>query len=128
MRRSTASQADRIREAVASAASREHPDVRAAREARIRARLDRRKKRAAERRKSDVASIMNALDKVSAEVAYENGVKLLARRRYDEAARTLEEAVRLAPHMAKWYSTLAQAYLAMEDAGPEELDKALQRP
>ena len=128
VRRSTASQADRIREAVASAASREHPDVRAAREARIRARLDRRKKRAAERRKSDVASIMNALDKVSAEVAYENGVKLLARRRYDEAARTLEEAVRLAPHMAKWYSTLAQAYLAMEDAGPEELDKALQRP
>jgi Flp pilus assembly protein TadD len=126
VRRSTASQADRIREAVASAASGEHPDVRAAREARIRGRLDRRKKKAAARRKSDVASIMTALDKVSAEVAYENGAKLLARRRYKEAARALAEAVRLAPHQAGWYSTLAQAYLAQDDAGPEELDAALQ--
>jgi len=126
VRRSTASQADKIREAVASAANREHPDVKAARDARIRARLDRRKQRAAERRLSDVASIMTALDKVSAEVAYENGVKLLARRRYEEAARTLDEAVRLAPHQATWYSTLAQAYLAQDNAGPEELDAALQ--
>ncbi len=116
--------ADRIRKAVASV--KEHPDARAARQARIRERLDRRKRRRAQRRQSGVASIMNALDRVSSEVAFENGCRLLAERRFDEAVGALEEAVRLSPATARYYSVLGQAYLGLEDAGPEELNRALQ--
>ncbi len=121
-----ASKADRIRQAVASAVGREHPDRRAARQARVQERLNRTRARRAARRQSEVAGIMSALDKVSAEVAYENGLKLMASRRYEDAARTLEEAVRLAPHHPGWHSKLAQAYLAQDQAGPAELDAALQ--
>ena len=115
---------ERIRKAVASV--REHPDARAARQARIRDRLDRRKRRRAERRQSGVASIMNALDRVSSEVAFENGCRLLAERDCEGAVASLEEAVRLSPATAQYYSVLGQAYLGLENVGPEELNRALQ--
>jgi CheY-like chemotaxis protein len=117
-------QADRIRKAVASV--REHPDARAARQARIRERLDRRKRRRAERRQSGVASIMNALDRVSSEVAFENGCRRLAERDFEAAVDSLEEAVRLSPATAQYYSVLGQAYLGLDNVGPEELSRALQ--
>lgn len=118
------SRAERIRKAVASV--KEHPDARAARQARIRERLDRRKRRRAQRRQSGVASIMNALDRVSSEVAFENGCRLVAERDYESAVGALEEAVRLSPATAQYYSVLGQAYLGLSNAGPEELNRALQ--
>lgn len=116
--------AERIRKAVASV--REHPDARAARLGRIRERLDRRQRSRAERRQSGMASIMNALDRVSSEVAFENGCRLLAGRDYEAAVGALEEAVRLSPASAPYYSALGQAYLGLDLAGPEELSRALQ--
>ncbi len=120
------SRADRIRKAVASAVGREHPDSKASRDARVREHLAKRQGRSSSRRKSGVASIMTALEKVSAEVAYENGARMLAMREPEAAVAHLEEAIRLAPNHAAWNSLLAQAYLAQETVGPEELDAALQ--
>lgn len=117
--------ADRIRRAVASAVGVEHPERRAAREARVKERLTRKRAKRAARRQSEVASIMSELDKVSADVAYEKGIRLMGLRRYEDAARALHEAITLAPHNAGWYSKLAQSYLAQEQAGPAELDAAL---
>lgn len=111
--------AQKLRAAVASA-TKEHPDARAAREQRIRERMRRRRTNP-----GGVRSIMTALDKVSSEVAFENGMRMLSLRDYDAAIRSLGDAVQNAPHMAHYYPPLAQALLAQPDAGPEELDRAL---
>ena len=111
--------ARRLRAAVATA-TREHPDAKAAREERIRARM--RKSRTSP---GGVKSIMTALEKVSSEVAFENGMRMLSLRDYDAAVRSLEEAIRLAPHQPQYYPPLAQALVAKPSGGPEELDRAL---
>ena len=111
--------ARRLRAAVATA-TREHPDAKVAREERIRERMKQRRTSP-----GGVKSIMTALEKVSSEVAFENGMRMLSLRDYDAAVRSLEEAVRLAPHMPQYYPPLAQALLARPDGGPEELDRAL---
>jgi CheY-like chemotaxis protein len=111
--------ARRLRAAVATA-TKEHPDSKKAREERIRERMRRRRTNP-----GGVKSIMTALEKVSSEVSFENGMRMLSLRDYDGALRSLGEAVRLAPHMAHYYPPLAQALLARPDAGPEELDRAL---
>lgn len=111
--------ARRLRAAVTNA-TKEHPDSRAAREARIRDRLHH-KGRAG----GSVASIMTALDKVSGEVALESGLRLLSQRDWKGAAHALRTAVETAPQNVRAYSGLAQALLGPKDAGPEELDEAL---
>jgi len=113
--------AERIREAVATAAG-EHPDAKAARQARIRERLRKRKEQKA---RGGVASIMASLDKVSAEVAYENGLRLLNLREYPRAAETLAAAVKMSPHNVSYCSSYAQAVIGQARPGPEELDYAL---
>jgi CheY-like chemotaxis protein len=122
------SRSERIRRAVASVAAQEHPEAKAARRARIRERLDRRQRRReekkAERRQSGVASIMNALDRVSSEVAFDNGCRLLAVGEIEEAIASLEEAIAKSPSSATYYSVLGQAYLARERVGPTELSQA----
>jgi CheY-like chemotaxis protein len=112
--------ARRLRAAVASA-TREHPDSRAAREERVRERMRARTGTAP----GGVKSIMTALEKVSGEVAFESGMRMLSLRNYDAAIRSLDEAIRLAPHMPQYYPPLAQALLARPEGGPEELDRAL---
>ena len=120
-----------IRNAVASV-TREHPERRAARTARIEERLDRvramREKKKRERgqeRRPGVASILGTLEKVSAEVAFENGSRMFQTRDYTGAVRAFKEAVGLSPRSAAACFMLGQSCLMVEDSGPEELDVAL---
>ena len=121
-----------IRNAVASV-TREHPERKAARTARIEERLERvRKKRREKKRRertaegrSGVASILGALEKVSAEVAFENGVRMFKTRDYAGALRAFKEATSHSPNSAQAHFKLGQSCLMLEDSGPEELDIAL---
>lgn len=73
-----------------------------------------------------VATIMTALDRVSAEVAFENGFRLFSLRQYEQAARAFEEAARLAPPSTRLLLLLAQSHLLQENPGPDELERAVQ--
>ena len=120
-----------IRNAVASV-TREHPERKAARTARIEERLERvRAMRRKKRRQRDkegrpgVASILGALEKVSAEVAFENGTRMFQTRDYVGAVRAFREAVAHSPNSPRAHFLLGQSCLMLEDSGPEELDVAL---
>jgi CheY-like chemotaxis protein len=114
----------RIRAAVAAAAK-EHPEQKLARDARVRQKLKRPAAPAKKPRSGGVASIMNALDRVSAEVAFENGCRLLALREHARAAVAFREAAQLSPNSAQYLLKLAQSWLGDDRAGPEELDESL---
>lgn len=73
-----------------------------------------------------VASIMSALDRVSAEVAFENGFRLFSLRQFEQAARAFDEASRLAPPSTRLLLLQAQSYLLQENPGPDELERAVQ--
>ena len=121
-----------IRNAVASV-TKEHPDRRNARTARIEERMERVRSRRNQKRRErgqgdqgGVASIMGALEKVSSEVAMENGARLFQTRDYAGAVRAFKEASGLSPRSAQAFFMLGQSCLMLEDSGPEELMVALQ--
>ncbi len=73
-----------------------------------------------------IQSIMSALERVSAEVAFENGFRLFGLRQFEQAARVFEEAASFAAPSTRLLLLLAQSYLFQEGAGPDEAKRAIQ--